>query len=88
MNFSSRAASSLTTILSFQATDAPGLQYSYPLADYATRNQIYDAHKLYTQGILYFLSTDSRVWPAFRAQMNTFGLCKDEVSKLREVRPT
>ena len=60
------------------STDFIGQNYNYPLADYATRQQIAQAHKNYLQGFLYFLGNDSRVPATVRSQMQLYGFCKDE----------
>ena len=60
------------------STDFIGENYSYPEADYATRAQIWQAHKNYHQGLLYFLATDPRVPTGVQTQMHSYGLCKDE----------
>jgi hypothetical protein len=60
------------------STDFIGQNFNYPEADYATRQQIWQAHKNYMQGFFYFLATDSRVPRAVRSQMSSYGLCKDE----------
>ena len=39
---------------------------------------IYEQHKYYDQGLLYFLSTDRRVPEGMRTEMASYGLCKDE----------
>ena len=60
------------------STDFIGQNYTYPEADYATRQQVWQAHKNYTQGLFYFLATDPRVPAAVQGQMNSYGLCKNE----------
>jgi hypothetical protein len=60
------------------STDMIGANYDYPEADYATRAKIWEAHKRYTQGLLYFLATSDRVPQKLRDEMNTWGYCKDE----------
>jgi hypothetical protein len=39
---------------------------------------IWQAHEDYTRGLLHFLATSPRVPPALRAEMQSWGLCKDE----------
>ena len=60
------------------STDFIGQNYNYPLSDYATRQQIAQAHRNYLQGFLYFLGNDSRVPSTVRSQMQLYGFCKDE----------
>ena len=60
------------------STDFIGGSYQYPNGDYATRARIRQAHVDYIQGFLYFLATDGRVPAALSAEMNTWGLCRDE----------
>ena len=60
------------------STDFIGQSDAYPEADYATRAQIWQAHKNYLQGFLYFLATDSRVPSGVQSQMLSYGFCKDE----------
>jgi hypothetical protein len=60
------------------STDVIGANYDYPDADYATRAKIWDEHKRYTQGFLYYLATSDRIPQHLRDEMNTWGYCKDE----------
>ena len=60
------------------STDFIGQALSYPEADYATRAQIWQAHKNYLQGLLYFLATDPRVPAGVQSQMQSYRFCKDE----------
>jgi PhoPQ-activated pathogenicity-related protein len=60
------------------STDYIGGSYDYPEGNYATRARIRQAHVDYTQGFLYFLATDPRVPAALHAEMNEWGLCRDE----------
>jgi hypothetical protein len=62
------------------STDFIGQSDSYAEADPATRAQIWQAHKNYTQGFFYFLATDGRVPSALRTQIQSYGLCRDEFS--------
>ena len=55
-----------------------GLHWEYPDADYERRNQIWQAIKDYTLGLLYFLSNDSSVPERIRKETSEMGLCKDE----------
>lgn len=50
----------------------------YPDADYATRKKIFDDHKSYTLGFLYFLGHDESVPKKLQQEMRSYGFCKDE----------
>ncbi len=58
--------------------DYIGMNYQYPEADYATREQIARDHERYQQGLLWFLQQDQQVPPAIRQRMQQWGLCWDE----------
>lgn len=60
------------------STDYIGMNYDYPDGDYATRGRIWNDHLNYIQGLLHFLATSPRVPEHIRAEMNSWGLCKDE----------
>ena len=60
------------------STDFIGENYEYPDGDWVTRNRIWNAHEHYIRGLLYFLATSSRVPEDVRADMQSWGLCKDE----------
>jgi hypothetical protein len=60
------------------STDYIGGSWEYPGADYRTRAGIWQAHKDYIQGLLYFLTTDPRVPGPLQSEMGAYGLCKDE----------
>ncbi len=60
------------------STDYIGGSWDYPEADYERRAEIWDDHKRYVQGFCYFLAHDSSVPEAIRAEMNEWGLAKDE----------
>ncbi len=60
------------------SSDFIGANYDYPEGDYATRERIWKEHEIYHRGFLYFLATSSRVPAALRAEMNSWGLAKDE----------
>lgn len=55
-----------------------GRNHDYPDGTYATRRRIYDEHRDYTQGLIYFLSHDPAVPETVRAEWSQWGLCKDE----------
>ncbi|MBI3414741.1 MAG: FAD-dependent oxidoreductase [Verrucomicrobia bacterium] len=60
------------------STDFIGANYDYPEASYATRERIAKAHENYTRGFITFLATSSRVSANLRAEMQRWGLCRDE----------
>ncbi|MEO7144812.1 MAG: FAD-dependent oxidoreductase [Bryobacteraceae bacterium] len=60
------------------STDYIGASWEYPTASYARRQQIWRAHIDYTQGFFYFLAHDPRVPKPLQAEMNRWGLAKDE----------
>jgi len=55
-----------------------GKNFDYPDADYQVRARIWDEHKKYQQGLLWFLATDDRVPPPIRKEMQSWGYCRDE----------
>ena len=54
------------------------MNYNYVEADYATRDRIQAEHLDYTKGLLTYLATSPRVPEEIRAEMQQWGLCKDE----------
>jgi hypothetical protein len=60
------------------STDYVGGSWNYPEADYKTREQIWQSHTSYIQGFFYFLANDPRVPHSLQAEMQTYGLCRDE----------
>jgi hypothetical protein len=60
------------------STDYIGGSWEYPEASYEKRAQIWEEHKRYVQGFLYFLAHDPSVPPALQQEVNTWGLAKDE----------
>ncbi len=60
------------------STDAIGMNWDYPDASYERRAEIWKAHEDYTRGFLHFLATSPRVPENIRAEMKTWGFCKDE----------
>jgi hypothetical protein len=61
-----------------QGTDHVGGNVDYPDGDYATRDRIWQDHREYVQGFLWFLANDPRVPAELRAQASEYGLAKDE----------
>jgi len=55
-----------------------GKNFDYPGADYETRASIWDEHKKYQQGLLWFLATDERIPQHIRQEMQSWGYCRDE----------
>lgn len=55
-----------------------GRNHDYPTANHARRQEIYREHKEYTQGLIYFLSTDPSVPQAIRDEWSRWGLPADE----------
>jgi hypothetical protein len=60
------------------STDYIGKNWDYPDADYARRAEIWREHEEYQKGLLHFVATDPRVPAHIRAEMNTWGYCRDE----------
>lgn len=55
-----------------------GSNWAYPEADHGRRAQIQGHHLRYTQGLMYFLASDTGVPMPIRAEMSRWGLCADE----------
>lgn len=55
-----------------------GRNHAYPDGSYATRQQIYEYHRSFTQGLIYFLSNDPSVPAAIRNEWSRWGLPADE----------
>jgi hypothetical protein len=60
------------------STDYIGKNHRWPDANYAEREQIFQAHLEYSAGLFYFVSQDPRTPKRFREIGAEFGLCKDE----------
>ena len=60
------------------STDMIGMNHRYPEAGYELREEITDAHKSYTIGLLYFMGHDERVPEEIRNEMLRWGYPKDE----------
>ncbi len=60
------------------STDYIGESWDYPEASYEERAAIWEKHKRYNQGFLFFLANDPRVPEKLRDEMNEWGLAKDE----------
>ena len=60
------------------STDYIGHSWKYPEASYSDKAAIWKDHLLYTQSLIYFLSDDSSVPATLRAEINQWGLPRDE----------
>ncbi len=60
------------------STDNIGMNYDYPEASYTRRAEILAEHRIYQQGLMYFLQNDPRVPEDVRADMAQWGLAADE----------
>lgn len=60
------------------STDFIGANHEFPVTTYEKRESIYQMHKSYNMGLLYFLSNDQRVPKHIRSYVSSFGLPKDE----------
>jgi hypothetical protein len=60
------------------STDLPGASWEYPEASYERRQEIWREHLTWAQGLLYFLGNDPAVPEQIRAEMNQWGLARDE----------
>jgi hypothetical protein len=60
------------------STDYLGASWKYPEGSYAERAAIQQAHVDYTQGFFWFLAHDPRVPGSLQAEVNRWGLAKDE----------
>jgi hypothetical protein len=60
------------------STDNIGMNYDYPEAGYARRQEILKEHIQYQKSLMYFLANDARVPTGTRQEMSKWGLAKDE----------
>lgn len=60
------------------STDLNGASWEYPEASYQRRQQIWNEHLTWAQGLIYFLQNDPVVPQAIRERANEWGLPKDE----------
>ena len=60
------------------STDFIGQNYDYPDGSYARRREIYEAHRLWHEGLFWTLANDERVPENIRKTFNEWGLTKDE----------
>jgi hypothetical protein len=59
------------------STDNIGMNYEWPEATYQRREEIYQDHVTYQQGLMWFLANDERVPEGIRTQVSAFGLAKN-----------
>lgn len=60
------------------STDYIGGSWNYPEADYKTREKVWQQHKDYIAGFLYFLAHDPHVPAGLQKEVSRWGLAKDE----------
>lgn len=60
------------------STDLVGGNVLYPEGDYKTRARVFEDHRNYVHGLLYFLGNDSRVPQNVRDEMQEWGFAPDE----------
>lgn len=60
------------------STDALGMSWAWPEADWERRESLFAEHLTYTQGLCWTLANHPRVPKAVRDEFQTFGLCRDE----------
>lgn len=60
------------------STDNIGMNYDYPNADYAVREEIIAEHRDYQLGLMWTLANDPRMPAKVRDAINRWGLAKDE----------
>lgn len=58
--------------------DNIGYNYDYPEASYERRKEIIEEHRIYQQGLMWFVANDPRVPKELQEKLNTWGLPKDE----------
>jgi hypothetical protein len=60
------------------STDYIGKNWDYPEASYEEREKMWQEHKAYQQGLMYFLAHDEQVPEHIRTEMQSWGYCRDE----------
>jgi hypothetical protein len=60
------------------STDFIGMNYTYPTNSYQARSEMRRAHMEYIQGLIYYLAQSPRSPVALRAEVQSWGPCKDE----------
>lgn len=63
------------------STDYPGMSWDWAEASYEERERIWEAHKAYNKGLLWFLGNDPRVPEHIRTEVKRWGLPLDEFEK-------
>ena len=63
------------------STDFIGANYTYPEADYATRDKIFAAHLEYQKGLMWTLANHPRVPEKVRNAVSNWGLAADEFTE-------
>jgi hypothetical protein len=58
--------------------DNIGFNYDYPEASYERRREIIEEHRVYQQGLLWFVANDPRVPAEIRTELAQWGLAADE----------
>lgn len=58
-----------------------GRNYDYPDGDYSARERIYQDHKSWQMGLIWFVANDPRVPEWIQAPVNKWGLPKDEFAE-------
>jgi hypothetical protein len=67
-------------LMSF-STDFVNFSHDWPEATHAERDALWQKHKTYIQGFLYFLGHHERIPPEVREQVRRWGLAKDEFTE-------
>lgn len=60
------------------STNLPGAAWEYPEASPERRAEIWEAHRHWAHGLMWFLQNDPAVPTKLQAQARTWGLCRDE----------
>lgn len=60
------------------STDYIGGSWDYPEASYAERDSIWQEHREYQQGLIYYVTHNESVPEHIRKEMQTWGFCPDE----------
>lgn len=56
----------------------PGENKRWPSGDWTVRDQIFAEHRLWNEGLIYFMQNDAAVSEPFRQEARRWGWCKDE----------
>ncbi len=57
-----------------------GMNHDWPEGSYATRKRIFDEHKQFTHGLVWFMANDPKLPESVRSEWRGWGLCQDEFS--------